>query len=423
MKAIAIGLFSLLSLGVFAQETDEEFLPIEVEGKEAFMSTKTGEFTFREHSKTDPAQLKTTASGVVYTDISTHTIKKGETLYTVAKKNGITVSELKNHNKEATSNLKIGTKLKIVKQVLVKSSSPVISYAGEEQIIAKLRPGESPGQFAAPPSVEEVENKVIETKKTEEKPSATVYKAETSVKNPIFGLDNTDDAAEEESIEDLSKAISKEVTEAKAEVVKDKVAVEVEKVEIKTETKKEKLARLKAEMLALEAELDKESPKAYTKETVEREVEKVKTTVAETKEVAIAEVETTKVIEQVKKANPNAEIEQAANGKKVIVFENKPKAEVSTAEKAKQAIASVRKTEKEVEVSKAIEVEVEKEVAAKNDPEEEKSEATYYTVAKGNSLWSIAQKHNMTVEAIKKLNNLKNNNLKIGQKLKVTPKK
>ncbi|WP_055437741.1 LysM peptidoglycan-binding domain-containing protein [Lacinutrix algicola] len=396
MKAIAIGLFSLLSLGVFAQETDEEFLPIEVEGKEAFMSTKTGEFTFREHAKTDPAQLKTTASGVVYTDISIHTIKKGETLSAVARKNGITVSELKNYNKEATSNLKIGSKLKIVKKVLVKSSSPVISYAGEEQIIAKLRPGESPGQFAAPPSVEEVESKVIETKKTEEKPSATIYKVETSVKNPIFGLDNTDDAREEESIEDLSKAISKEVKEAKTEVIKEKVAIEVEEIETKKETKKEKLARLKAEMLALEAELEEETPKKVSiKETVEKEVEKVNTSVAETKKVATTEAETTKVIEQVKKTNL--------------------KTEISIAEKAKQAIASVRKTEKQVEVSK--------EVATEKDSEEEKSEATYYTVAKGNSLWFIAQEHNMTVEGIKKLNNLKNNNLKIGQKLKVTPKK
>ncbi|MEJ6792866.1 MAG: hypothetical protein QNK89_09115 [Lacinutrix sp.] len=64
MKAVVFGLLGLLSIGVFAQEVEEEFLPIEVEGKEAFMSAKTGEFTYREHSKTDPAQLKTKASGV-----------------------------------------------------------------------------------------------------------------------------------------------------------------------------------------------------------------------------------------------------------------------------------------------------------------------------------------------------------------------
>ncbi|MEJ6792867.1 MAG: hypothetical protein QNK89_09120 [Lacinutrix sp.] len=60
--------------------------------------------------------------------------------------------------------------------MLVKSSSPVIGYAGEERVIASLRPGETPGQFATPPSVAEVESQVIETKKSEEKPSAKVIK-------------------------------------------------------------------------------------------------------------------------------------------------------------------------------------------------------------------------------------------------------
>ena len=418
MKAIAIGLFSLLSLGVYAQEVEEEFLPINVEGKEAFMSTKTGEFTFREHSKTDPTQLETTASGVVYTNITSHTIKKGETLSAVAKKNGVTVSELKKHNKVATANLKIGSKLKIVKKELVKSSSPVISSAGEEHIIARLRPGESPGQFAAPPSVAEVESKVIEIKKTEEKPSAAVYKAETSIKNPIFGLDNAEDTEEDDTLNGLSEAISKEVKEAKTvktEVKKKEVVVvETPKAIVKVESKKEKLARLKAEMLALEAELEVEEP---VKEDAVEVVEAVGVIEKETKNVS------DKALEEIQESNPEAKIEETASGRKVMVFENKSKAEKTTAEKAKQAIASVRKTEKKVEVSKEEELTKEKEVAAKSDSEENKTKATYYTVVKGNSLWSIANQHGMTVDAIKKLNNLKNNNLNIGQKLKVTPKK
>ncbi|AUC83666.1 hypothetical protein CW733_05640 [Lacinutrix sp. Bg11-31] len=329
------------------------------------------------------------------------------------------------HNKVATSNLKIGSKLKIVKKVLVKSSSPVISYAGEEQIIAKLRPGESPGQFAAPPSVAEIESKVIETKKTEEKPSATVYKAETSVKNPIFGLDNTDDAVEEEeSLDDLSRAIKAEVTEAKTETKEEIVVVETPRAVVKVESKKDKLARLKAEMQALEAELDEEEP---TKEVITEVVEEVKVTVKETKNVSVvankSNIAEVKAIAKIKEANPDAEIEETASGRKVMVFENKPKADESTAEKAKEAIASVRKTEKKVEVAKEEVLAEEKEVASKSDSEEKKTEATYYTVVKGNSLWSIANKHGMTVDAIKKLNSLKNNNLDIGQKLKVTPKK
>ena len=42
-----------------------------------------------------------------------------------------------------------------------------------------------------------------------------------------------------------------------------------------------------------------------------------------------------------------------------------------------------------------------------------------YTVKQGDSLWSIAKKYNVTVDHIKRLNNLKNNNIRVGQKLKI----
>ena len=42
---------------------------------------------------------------------------------------------------------------------------------------------------------------------------------------------------------------------------------------------------------------------------------------------------------------------------------------------------------------------------------------TYYTVKKGDTLYSIARKYNTTVNDIKKINNLTNNNLSIGQRL------
>ena len=45
-----------------------------------------------------------------------------------------------------------------------------------------------------------------------------------------------------------------------------------------------------------------------------------------------------------------------------------------------------------------------------------------YIVKSGDSLWSIAKKYNTNIEEIKKLNNLKNNSLAIGQILKL-PKK
>ncbi|MGI9158221.1 MAG: glucosaminidase domain-containing protein, partial [Saprospiraceae bacterium] len=47
----------------------------------------------------------------------------------------------------------------------------------------------------------------------------------------------------------------------------------------------------------------------------------------------------------------------------------------------------------------------------------------YHTVVKGDTLFSIARQYNTTVEKIRKLNNLPDNSIQIGQYLKVLPKK
>ena len=53
----------------------------------------------------------------------------------------------------------------------------------------------------------------------------------------------------------------------------------------------------------------------------------------------------------------------------------------------------------------------------------DKSDYTIYIVKKGDSLYSIAQKYNTTVDSIKKLNNLASNLLSINQQLKIPTKK
>lgn len=44
-----------------------------------------------------------------------------------------------------------------------------------------------------------------------------------------------------------------------------------------------------------------------------------------------------------------------------------------------------------------------------------------YIVKKGDTLWDIAKKYNMSVNKLKEINNLSTNNLKISQTLKITP--
>ena len=47
------------------------------------------------------------------------------------------------------------------------------------------------------------------------------------------------------------------------------------------------------------------------------------------------------------------------------------------------------------------------------------SDITTYTVKRGDSLYSIAREYNTTINEIKKLNNLTNNLLSIGQIIKI----
>ena len=57
-------------------------------------------------------------------------------------------------------------------------------------------------------------------------------------------------------------------------------------------------------------------------------------------------------------------------------------------------------------------------IVAKND-ENNPSECVIYTVVEGDNLYSIAKKYDTTVDAIKRYNNLTSNNLSIGQRIRI----
>ena len=147
-------------------EISEEFVPVIIGEKEAFLSTKTGEYIFRLHQETNSQDLQTTNSGVIYTNISHHIVKANESLFGIARKYNLTVSELMKTNKLSNENLGIGQKLIIIKKQLVKSSSPVVSYDGEEQIVARLKPNQSPWELNSPPPVSNIPDNKVEIKES-----------------------------------------------------------------------------------------------------------------------------------------------------------------------------------------------------------------------------------------------------------------
>lgn len=56
---------------------------------------------------------------------------------------------------------------------------------------------------------------------------------------------------------------------------------------------------------------------------------------------------------------------------------------------------------------------------AKEKPEAKSESGTFHTVGSGESLWIISRKYGVTVDDIKRLNNLRSNNLKPGERLRV----
>jgi LysM repeat protein len=52
-------------------------------------------------------------------------------------------------------------------------------------------------------------------------------------------------------------------------------------------------------------------------------------------------------------------------------------------------------------------------------PNKTPTAGTMHVVAKGETLWSIARKYNISVEELRKLNNLENNSIAVGQRLRV----
>lgn len=205
MKLLTVLCMCMLFTHAFSQESKNQFLDVIVEGKEAFMSTKTGEVIFREHAKTNPDAFIVDANGnTFYIDTKIHEVKKGETLSSISKKHKTSIERIKKDNKFTKSDLSIGQKIKINTTQNVEILKPTVSSAGESRIVARLAPGQNPNQLNAPPP--------------RETPSSTYVKSETIV----------------ESTPQVSKPV---------EAIKEDI-VEEEKKEIQETSKKENTAIL-----------------------------------------------------------------------------------------------------------------------------------------------------------------------------------
>lgn len=195
MKFLILVCLCLFTPQIFSQESSNEFLDVIVEGREAFMSTKTGEVIFREHAKTNPEFFITDSDGnTLYVETTIHNVKKEETIYSISKKYKVSEEKVKSDNKLSNVNLAVGQSLKIIKLSSVESLKATVSSVGESRIVARLAPGQNPTQLNSPPptgapsstyvKANDVVKEVNEVKEiTEEKSNVILNESEESQQN------------------------------------------------------------------------------------------------------------------------------------------------------------------------------------------------------------------------------------------------
>ncbi|RZV60012.1 MAG: LysM peptidoglycan-binding domain-containing protein [Flavobacteriaceae bacterium] len=380
MKSLIYPLILLFSLFMFSQETEEEFTPIVLGDKEAFLSSKTGEYVYRSHEDTDPTMLQTTDKGVVYKEVKVHKVKAGESLYKISKKMGVSITELKSMNKLSSNNLKIGQELKMVKTHSVASSSPVVSQA-EGKIIARLAPGQTPNGMT-PPDLP-----------PDSMPGSTINLV-------VDDADNSTDQSTNTEIEGTVKDEPQKIHVVKGGESLFSIAKKY-RMSIKDLKELNNLAlnnisvgqKLKISVYNPAVLADTQAPSSISENTLPEE-DKVNVVMSGPK----------KDLEN--KAEDNEEVtEQSA-----IILE-KQEENKNIQVKVKDSLQDA-KADKE----KVIEDLIKK---YGNANESETEESSVYIVQKGDSLWSIAKKHNLTLQELKSLNKLDTNVLSVGQKLKI----
>ena len=127
--------------------------------------------------------------------------------------------------------------------------------------------------------------------------------------------------------------------------------------------------------------------------------------------------------DQTTKVETTKPVEAAPTTKKVDKKVEEIKTEVKIVEE-KPVVASKEITETKtkdtvVTNTKIIPKVEEKKIETKQPPAVEKSNEQFHTVIKGDTAYNISKKYNITIEQLKKLNNLIDLNIKLGQKLRV----
>ena len=103
-------IFCLLCFCGAAQEVHDGYVQVTLDGKKAYMSIETGEISSSISKKNTLKEASTTN---ITSGILTHVVQKGETLYAISKKYGMSVTALQNLNELKSTGVTIGQVLHV----------------------------------------------------------------------------------------------------------------------------------------------------------------------------------------------------------------------------------------------------------------------------------------------------------------------
>jgi len=118
LKRVATVLAFFVSIFIYSQE-DDSFTDVIIDGKPAKLSMSTGEYKFVEGKvekvKTETTSIspKTKIQSTVNKNNKLHIVQEGETFYAISKHYGISIAHIKELNGIKTNTLRIGQNLKI----------------------------------------------------------------------------------------------------------------------------------------------------------------------------------------------------------------------------------------------------------------------------------------------------------------------
>jgi len=317
--------------------------------------------------------------------VNFHTVKKGETLASIAQQYGVVQESILKFNR-----MNSATELKENRILWMRKKRPKASRIMYEEVTPTTKTNDA--KEIKPTTTKE------ELPIQEKEVMAPVEDTE-EIKNDVKEIAKSPVVSEEKQKLEKNDPTPKDTIKEDIEITKEKEDITIESKEVQE--------------------------KVVQDHETEKEIEAITKNPIENKEVAQLENNTQESIDTAKvlaARKPTQVVAQEADEIEEEIVESKviPK-EVETIPTDTLSLASEEEPSIPDEAIKTI-VKDSNLVVVETKPSPKSSHTTTHTVAKGETLYSISKKYELTVERIKEINDLKTNALSIGQVLKISKK-